>query len=169
MRCSKSLDCSRSQIRILHVAEFLLILFSLFHLIELFFGRVLASVCEAQLRLCGNFDNHQSYSKLEGLALTIQLERSNKLRILIPVSLNFKLENHLFIAGFSLRIASVLMRGNMGVLLCFVEKLIFEQCKALWRIWQSAFSTWSVGGALSAWVRSSFSLQSRIFKIFAAH
>ena len=45
--------CSRSQIRILHIAEFLLIrviiILFLFDLIELLFGRVR----EEQLRLCG--------------------------------------------------------------------------------------------------------------------
>ena len=52
----ESLDCSRLQILILHRAAFLLIrglfLLFLFHVIELLFGRVLASVCEAQLLLC---------------------------------------------------------------------------------------------------------------------
>ena len=46
------------QIRIQHVAVFLLIrglfLFFCFHLIELLFGRVLANICEALLRLCVN-------------------------------------------------------------------------------------------------------------------
>ena len=49
------LEFARSQIRILRVAELLLIrglFFLLIHLIELLFGRVLASACEAQIRLC---------------------------------------------------------------------------------------------------------------------
>ena len=53
---SKSLDCSRSQIRIRDVVEFLLIrsLFLLFFtaLYSATFCRVLASVCEAQFRFC---------------------------------------------------------------------------------------------------------------------
>ena len=52
---SKSIDCCRSQIRILQVTEFLLIRgFFLLFLISLdraAFGHVLASVCEAQLCL----------------------------------------------------------------------------------------------------------------------
>ena len=54
-RNSKSLNCNRSQIRILHIAEFLLIggsfLLFLISLDKAAFC-VLASVCDAQLRLC---------------------------------------------------------------------------------------------------------------------
>ena len=50
------LTYARSQIRIQQIVEFLLIrgliLLFLFHLIDLLFGRVLASVREAKLRLC---------------------------------------------------------------------------------------------------------------------
>ena len=50
------LKFARSHIRIRHAAEFWLIrgvfYFFCLHLIELLFGRVLASVCEVQLPLC---------------------------------------------------------------------------------------------------------------------
>ena len=72
---SKSLDCSRSTIRILYVSEFLLIrglflLLFVFFLIELLFGRSLARGCEAQLLLCARIKEklHFSYYKnFEGI------------------------------------------------------------------------------------------------------
>ena len=56
------------------LAEFLLLrgflYFCLFHLRELLFGRVFASVCEAQLRLCVNFysffETYPTKSGIEG-------------------------------------------------------------------------------------------------------